>query len=757
MKSVGSVKTTVSPRSGISALSKEFAEKLPCGVALAGILCALLPEYLFPELKTAAVLLPPLATLAVLPLLGAEQTLFKFALPSLLAMGSLTWHAECLKRDPVTAFAQDRPAVGAVAELTIADPSVCGVRLRWMPAPKNIFCRIERASYSIAGKWQQIGGYVMVRLPRECPILRYGDRLLAEGVLEEPAPPVFPGGFDYGSYLKTRGVRRIFRLTGPPEIIGYKQTCTGRLLDVRDILLERLLSPIDSLPNKTLAAAMLFGCRQGIEYETRRDFIRSGTIHILTVSGLHIGMFAGVMFLLLSFLPLRTRCLLVPLLTALYAWSTGLQMPAFRALAMLCSWCFLRAFLLRGAALNSVFLACALLLVWNPFQLADPGFQYSFTAVIFLVASLPATREWADALLEKTRWIPADHTTRAAYWRIRLVRSVFAALAGCVIAWVASFGLTLLYQGITVPFSVLANFLVLPLSWLCFFVFCLGSILGALFPPLLPLGTWFLNLLAGMINGVCAYFAGLGEFIRPEPAPWSVAVSLLLFMTLICSRSRRTAFSALALLGIILFVWCADLFRIPKPEAAVVSGGGMERPSVLVSLPAYDFSILVNAPDFTLVREAVAHLKRRGHASLTYLILTSGRATETRGAKYLFPVFRVENLVMMKPAFNAAAAKEAYATAYENGVRTFFPERSDKGEYRFRSQEVQTFMKNGDFLIAISRFAFKLTVKIRQEDHRFRVSVYDGTGKCTDALVLPRMRERSLSILTVQKESVNRL
>ena len=112
---------------------------------------------------------------------------------------------------------------------------------------------------------------------------------------------------------------------------------------------------------------------------------------------------------------------------------------------------------------------------------------------------------------------------------------------------------------------------------------------------------------------------------------------------------------------------------------------------------------------------------------------------------------------MMKPAFNAAAAKEAYATAYENGVRTFFPERSDKGEYRFRSQEVQTFMKNGDFLIAISRFAFKLTVKIRQEDHRFRVSVYDGTGKCTDALVLPRMRERSLSILTVQKESVNRL
>ena len=757
MKFTGLLRKTLSPQNGLSALSREIAGKLPCGVVLAGILCALLPEYLFPELKIAAILIPPLAALALLPLLGAENTLFKFALPSLLAMGSLAWHAECLKRDPVAAFAQNRPAVGAVAELTVSDPSVCGTRLRWMPVPKSLFCRIERARYSIAGKWQNIGGDVMVRLPKEYPALRYGDKLLAEGVLEEPEPPVFPGGFDYGKYLKARGVRRIFRLTEPPEVIGYKRTLTGALLEVRDGLLDRLLSPISSVPDKTLCAAMLFGCRQGIEYETRQEFIRSGTIHILTVSGLHIGMFAGVLFLLFSFLPFRARCILVPLLTALYAWSTGLQMPAFRALIMLCSWCFLRAFLLRGSALNAVFLACAFLLVWNPFQLADPGFQYSFTAVFFLVASLPVTREWADAFLEKTRWIPADHTPRTAFWKIRLKRTIFASLSGCVIAWMASFGLTLLYQGITTPFSVLANFLVLPLSWLCFFVFCLGSLLGIFFPPLLLPGTWLLHLLAGAINGVCAYFAGLGEFIRPEPAAWTVAAFLLFFALLLGSRSRRTALSALVLLGVILFFWCADLFRIPEPEAAVVSGGGMEQPVLLVSLPEYDFSLLVNAPDFSAAREAAAYLKRRGHASLSYLILTSGRATETRGAKYLFPVFRVENLVMMKPAFNAGAAKEAYATACENGVRTFFQDRPGKGEYRFHSQEVKTLMKNKVLRIAISRFAFKLTVEIKQENHCFRVSVYDGTGKRTDTLMLRPARERRFSVLEIHTERENSL
>ena len=734
-------------------LSGEFSRKLPCGIALGGILCVLVPAFLCPEWKLVSSLFPPLAALALLPLLGPKRTLFQFVFPGLLAMLSLAWHTQQQMYDPVTAFAQNRPAVGAVAELIVCDPSVCGPRLHWMPVPKNLLCRIVRARYSASGKWHRINGRVMVRLPKEHPALYYGDKLLAEGVIEEPEPSVFPGGFDYGSYLKTRGITRTFRITDPPEVIGHETSFTDKLLGVRDILLDRILSSVGSVPNKTLAAAMLFGCRQGIEYETRQDFIRSGTIHILTVSGLHIGMFAGVMFLLLSFLPFRLRCILVPFLTALYAWSTGLQMPAFRALAMLCTWCFLRAFLLRSSVLNSVFLACAFLLVWNPFQLADPGFQYSFTAVIFLVASLPATREWIDAFFEKTRWIPADYISGGTFWKIRLARTVFASLGGCVIAWMASFGLTLLYQGITVPFSVLTNFLVLPLSWLCFFIFCLGSLIGLFFPPALAFSGWILNLFSGAINGVCAFFAGIGEFIRPEPEAWSVLVSLILLLIVVGSPSRKMVFRAFALFGIILFFWCADLAHTPKAEAAVISGSGLNYPVFLLSLPEHDFSLLLNAPDFLLAREAAAYLKRRGHASLTYLILISGRSSETYGAKYLFPVIQVDNLVMVKPAFNAVAAKEAYAAAYENGVRTVFLERLGKGEYHFHSPEVKTFVKNGEMLIEISRFTFKLTVKIKQENHLFLVSAYDAKGKETETLILPPERERRFSVLPVRKES----
>ena len=340
--------------------SEGVSRSLPCGTVLAGILCAVLPALLYPEKELVSSLVPPLATLAILPLLGAKRALFQFALPCLLAMGSFAWHTASYAHDPVAAFAQNRPAVGAVAELTVLDPSVCGERLSWMPLPKNLLCRIDRAKYTVSGRWHRIGGYVMTRLPEHHKRLRYGDRILAEGVIEEPASPLFPGGFRYGNYLKIRGIKRLFRITEVPEVIGYETTLTGELLHLRDILLDRVLSPIASVPNKTLAAAMLFGCRQGIEYETRQDFIRSGTIHILTVSGLHIGMFAGVLFLLFAFLPFRARCVLVPLLTALYAWSTGLQMPAFRALTMLCAWCFLRAFLLRGSVLNAVFLAAAL-------------------------------------------------------------------------------------------------------------------------------------------------------------------------------------------------------------------------------------------------------------------------------------------------------------------------------------------------------------------------------------------------------------
>lgn len=187
-------------------------------------------------------------------------------------MFSLIWHTERYERDPVAAFAQERPRIGAIGELTVIDPSVCGPRLRWMPVPGNILCRLDRAKYSSYGVWHKIDGLVMVRLPKEHPPLVYGGKFLAEGVLEQPEPPLFPGAFDYGEYLKNCGIRYLFRLTEPPEMTGRETGFMSGLLSVRDFLLGRILSPVASEPDKTLCAAMLFGCRQGIEYQTRLDF-----------------------------------------------------------------------------------------------------------------------------------------------------------------------------------------------------------------------------------------------------------------------------------------------------------------------------------------------------------------------------------------------------------------------------------------------------------------------------------------------------
>lgn len=300
---------------------------------------------------------------------------------------------------------------------------------------------------------------------------------------------------------------------------------------------------------------------------------------------------------------------------------------------------------------------------------------------------------------------------------------------------------------------MLTNLLILPLSWLCFFVFCLGSLIGFLIPPSLAFSAYILNLLSAGINGICSFFSGLGEFIRPVPQAWSVLLSLALLMVILRSPSKKTVLRALALLGIILFFWCTDLFHTPEPETAVIAGGNLRRPAVLLSVPEYDFSVLVNAPDFSLARDAAAYLKRRGHASLSYLILTSGQRSETYGAKYLFPVMRVDNLVMVKPSFNAVAAKEAYATAYGHNVRTSFLDRCGKGEYRYFSQKVKTFVKNDDLFFEFSHFDFKITMEIKHENGTIRAAVYDKRGKLIDSLSLPVARERIFSVLTVQKAS----
>lgn len=744
----------------LSQYTRNCARKIPCALVLAGILSAILPGILAPDCLPLRMFLPVILTLSLLFPLGAKETLFKFLLPALAASLSLLLAEHSNRTDPAALFAGSRQETGIEAVLVVTEPSVCGKAAR-LPNPSMVRCRLVKARFGPDAPWHEINGSVMASFPKDTPPFSYGDILRADGILSFPQENQIPGSFNYGEYLARRGIRCLFRTTDAPDFTGHENSAYSLILSGRDLLLGRLLSRMDNAPDRALTAALLFGCLQGLDNESRSDFIRSGTVHILTVSGLHIGMFAGALFFLLGFLPFRAKLLTVPFLTLLYTLATGLQMPAFRAFLMLFCWCVLRAFLLRGSGINSVFMACSLLLLWSPFQIRDAGFQYSFLCVIFLVATAPVASQWVRIAFEKDFWIPAKTVSPPMRLKRNVLLWLWLSVAGCLTAWAASFALTLFYQGISVPFALPANFLVLPLAWVSFLVFCTSIVPCLVLPQTAAFFSPLLALPSAGIAGVCDFFANLGDFTLNPPPLWSIFAGIAALAVLYAASSRKIFLASLGILLFLMFFWCSGLFSRNTPEIAVFHGGRQETPAFALSLPEYDFSVIANPGDFLTAQSAMAYLKQRGHSRISLLILSDSGRDFSAGAKYIFPKMPVDTFLLPEFRKSSTHAAEAFNRARSSGSNIILLPEND-GATVFNSGKIKTFSKNGEFSFDISRFDFNIHIRIlSRNDGIAEVELSDARTPSIRKWDFPRRKEASAVILplnnAVSGEERNRI
>jgi competence protein ComEC len=171
---------------------------------------------------------------------------------------------------------------------------------------------------------------------RELPA--YGDRISVIVTLTVPAPPSMPGSFDYAGYLRSRGIEFICSAGRASSI------CTIRRNDLSAI--ERIVLPIRRSAREfaremvggeegDIVRALLLGEREDIDPSTREAFVRTGTVHVLAVSGLHVGVIAIGLFVLVSWIPNRSaQPLIYALAIALYVAVAGDWPSILRAAIM---------------------------------------------------------------------------------------------------------------------------------------------------------------------------------------------------------------------------------------------------------------------------------------------------------------------------------------------------------------------------------------------------------------------------------------
>jgi ComEC/Rec2-related protein len=231
-----------------------------------------------------------------------------------------------------------------------------------------------------------------------------------------------------------------------------------------------------------VVTALVLGYRTRLSPDVRESFVRTGTMHVFAISGLHVGMLCAVIVFALGVLGLpRTMWVLAlaPLIGA-YACVTGGRASAVRACAMAIAYLAAPLFRRRPDAITALAMAGVVILIWNPAQLTDMGFIYSFAVVSGIMFIVPLFDGIVSPLWQADPLSMPEMDAVPAWWR-GLLRTVLRVIMVSVAAWLTSTPLSLHFFGRFCPVALLGNIIALPLAFLILTTGCLSVAGGALF------------------------------------------------------------------------------------------------------------------------------------------------------------------------------------------------------------------------------------------------------------------------------------
>lgn len=245
---------------------------------------------------------------------------------------------------------------------------------------------------------QLVTGKILLFVPRY-PEHNYGDALKIKGKLETPA---VSEDFDYKGYLAGRGIAAVVYYP-TIEVLeagkGFKPL--GWLYNARESLSQKMAEVLPE-PQASLAQGIILGIRSEIPQTVKDNFARTGTTHVLAISGQNLSIVAGMFIATGIWFFGKKRYLYIWFALAAtwgYASLTGLDTPVVRAAIMLSLFLFADLLGRQRSVLPALAFAAAVMLIFNPALLNDASFQLSFLSILGLVIVAPPLQSSHAALL----------------------------------------------------------------------------------------------------------------------------------------------------------------------------------------------------------------------------------------------------------------------------------------------------------------------------------------------------------------------
>jgi len=250
---------------------------------------------------------------------------------------------------------------------------------------------------------KKASGSILVSIEKDSlkGVLNIGDEIIARAIFQEVKKPRNPYSFNYKEYLKTKNIS--YQLTlrkgtwlvvskGERSLKSIAETFRNKLL----LSLEKNIKDKDVL---AITEAMLLGQRKHISKELKQEYTDAGVVHILAVSGLHVGILVLILsFLLQPLTYLKNGKIVKLVFLILFLWSfaflAGLSASVVRSVTMFSFVTVGMVFNNKTTIFYALITSAFLLLLIHPFYLFDIGFQMSYLAVFSIVLVQPLIYEF---------------------------------------------------------------------------------------------------------------------------------------------------------------------------------------------------------------------------------------------------------------------------------------------------------------------------------------------------------------------------
>ena len=421
------------------------------------------------------------------------------------------------------------------------------VELNSSPVEKanSYLCKVDVLEF-YDSSWKPAQGKAILYLQKDslASKLFFGDRLMVQAEFSAPEKALNPDGFDYAAYLKRQGVGATSYISSDNWQLAGQSTSFSirREADKWQKYLLGIYRKFNIQGDEfAVLSALTLGYTDDLQPDIRASYSATGAMHILSVSGMHVGVVYVVIAFLLNFLNRKQwtkvfKGLFIIVFLWAYAFLSGMSAAVIRAAMMFSFVALASCFERKSQIYNTIFMSAFFMLIYNPMFLYDVGFQLSYSAVLSIIFFQPIVGK----LYKPTN---------------RLSRFTWEMFSVSIAAQLGTTPFTLYYFHQFPNYFLLTNFIAIPLSSLVIYL-----AIGLLMVSWLP----YISVWVGIVLNWALW--ALNHFIVwVEGLPYSVShISLdvrqttVLFLAVFClSGYYYTKKFAPLFVGLVsLFVAC---------------------------------------------------------------------------------------------------------------------------------------------------------------------------------------------------------